>query len=466
MHERPRPHDLVRLTPPAVARIGSDAPAWIAASLHSAPWATVRRAHVTGGIAIGIRGVGREERFATVVQADEISERVTPEMLNGRAPARRHGAFDALGAVVHEARVRGLAVGPIGAAGFELATGVPSLHERSDLDVLVRTQPGDAALSSLAGAIASLPVRVDVEVAFANDYGAALVEAVRGGELLVKTPGGPRILPPFSPAHAAVQALCAEAELTPKPALVDRRGRGAHLDLSLELLLRSAQSLAPAFHAVDAAARGAQPGVALRERLGAIGREAEQTMLCATGGVNTHRGAIWSIGLLLAAHAVTGSSDSVALAQSAALLAALPDVARGVLESHGELARHRYGVRGATGEAEAGFPHVVEVALPALRAARKRGSSEDVARVDALLAIMCTLDDTCLLHRGGEAALRAAQSGAAAALAAGGIGTPRGMRAFDALETSLLAAHASPGGAADLLAAALFLDSIERRTWV
>jgi triphosphoribosyl-dephospho-CoA synthase len=465
MRERPRPHDLIRLKPRAIARIESDAPAWTAASLRRAPWATVRRAHVTGWVAVGIRGMQRDQRFATVVQADEIAERVTPEMLNGRSPARHHDAFDALTAVVHEARSHGLAVGPIGAAGFELATGVDALHERSDLDVLVRAQPDDAALPLLAQAIAALPLRVDVEVAFANDYGAALFEALRGGELLVKTPGGPRILPPFSVAHAAVQALCAEAELTPKPALVDRRGNGAHDDLSLELLLRSAQSLAPAFACVEAAARGAQPDVALRERLGAIGREAEQAMLRATAGVNTHRGAIWSIGLLVAAHAMTGAHDSRALAQTAAALAGLPDAARGALDSHGEIARARYGVRGATGEAEAGFPHVVTAALPALRAARARGATEAVARVDALVSIMCTLDDTCLLHRGGEAALQAAQSGAVAVLAAGGLGMPEGERAFDALESTLLTHNASPGGAADLLAAALFLDSIERGSW-
>lgn len=465
MHERPRPHDLVRLTPQAVARIGSHAPAWIQASLRRAPWGAVRRAHVMGGVAIGIRGLRRDERFATVVRSGEIAESVTPEMLNGHTPARHHAAFDALRAVVREARDRGFAVGPIGAAGFELATRVAALHDQSDLDVLIRSRPGDAALPSLAHAIAALPVRVDVEVAFADDYGAALGEAVRGGDLLVKTPGGPRILPAFSPAHAAVQALCAEAELTPKPALVDRRGNGAHDDLTLELLLRSAQSLGPAFAAVDAAARGTVPHLVLREQLGRIGREAERSMLRETGGINTHRGAIWSIGLLLAAHAIGGSSDPIALAQTAAVLAALPDASRGALVSHGEDARTRFGVRGATGEAQAGFPHVVSVALPALRAARERGADEASARVDALLHIMCTLDDTCVLHRGGKAALYAAQSGAAAVLDAGGVRAPDGMRAFAALESSLLRHNASPGGAADLLAATLFLDSIERATW-
>jgi len=465
MHERPRPHDLVRLRSSAVARIAADAPAWALASLQRAPWAAVRRAHVGEGVAIGLRGAGREERYAAVARDEEIEEVATPEMLVELAPARRHGAFDALATVAREAKARGLQAGPIGAAGFELASGVAALHESSDLDILVRAQPMDSALQSFARTVADLPVRVDVEVGFADDYGAALLEALRGGELLVKTPGGPRVLPAFSAPAAAVQALVAEAELTPKPALVDRRGSGAHDDLSLELLLRSAQALRTTFDQVFSAARGACLDVTLRERLGSIGREGEAAMFRASGGVNTHRGAIWAIGLLLAAHASTGSSDPRSLARAAAAIASLPDSSRGTADSHGERARVRYGARGATGEAQAGFPHVVDRALPALRASRQRGAREAVARVDALLTIMRTLDDTCVLHRGGEDALRVMQTGAAAVLEAGGTGSAAGRRSLDALESELLARDASPGGAADLLAATLFVDSIERGTW-
>ncbi|HUA07790.1 MAG TPA: triphosphoribosyl-dephospho-CoA synthase [Candidatus Acidoferrales bacterium] len=465
MRERPRPHDLVRLSRSAVARLAAASPSWAVASLRRAPWAAVRRAHVDDGIAIGIRGEGREQRLAAVVAAPEIEAVVTPEMLAARSPQRDHGAFDALAAVMREARAAGLAAGPIGAAGFELATGVAALHATSDLDVVVRTRPGDAALRALADAIAGLPVRVDVEISFANDYGAALEETLAGGELLVKTPDGPRLLPPFSAASAAVQALIAEAELTPKPALVDRRGSGAHDDLNLALLLRSAHACGEAFERVASASHGARVDLALRERLGAIGRDAERRMLEATGNVNAHRGAIWSLGLLVAAHASSGSRDANAVARVAAEIAALPDANQAPYASHGKVVRARFGVRGAAGEAQAGFPHVVRRALPALRASRARGASESVARTDALLAIMTTLDDTCLLHRGGEQALRVAQRGAAVALAAGGIGDPAGMRAFEELESALLALRASPGGAADLLAAALFLDSIERGTW-
>jgi triphosphoribosyl-dephospho-CoA synthase len=465
MHDRLRPHDLVRLASRAVAHIAQEAPPWAAASLERAPWAAVRRAHVADGVAIGVRGTARDQRFAAVVNADDIDTVVTPEMLSGVRPARSHGAFAAMSRVVYEARARGLTVGPIGAAGFELATGIAALHDTSDLDVLVRAQPSHAALPSFARTIANLPVRIDVELAFGDGYGAALVEALRGGELMVKTPSGPRMLPVFSPSQAAVQALIAEAELTPKPALVDRRGNGAHDDLSLDLLVQSAHVLGPTFDAMIVAARGASIDIERRQRLGAIGRDGERAMLEMTGGVNTHRGAIWSLGLLVAAHAMSGSRDPHALARIAAQVASLPDTAGAAEDTHGAQACARFGVRGARGEAQAGFPHAVNCALPALREARAKGVPESVARVDALLAIMTSLDDTCLLHRGGRAALQVAQTGAAAVLAAGGIGEVAGMEAFVALEATLLDLHASPGGAADLFAATLFLDSIERGTW-
>jgi triphosphoribosyl-dephospho-CoA synthase len=121
----------------------------------------------------------------------------------------------------------------------------------------------------------------------------------------------------------------------------------------------------------------------------------------------------------------------------------------------------RYGVAGARGEARRGFPHVVGVALPALRAAREAGRTERLARLDALIALIAHVDDTCLLHRGGRAALRDAQAGARAVLAVGGNATAAGRRAVRSLEAALLRHNASPGGSADLFAAALFLDALD-----
>jgi len=103
---------------------------------------------------------------------------------------------------------------------------------------------------------------------------------------------------------------------------------------------------------------------------------------------------------------------------------------------------------------------VIDIALPHLRASRRRGDSETSARLNALLSVIIELDDTCVLSRGGSAALAAVQAGAAGVLAAGGAATAPGRRALRRLEADMLARNVSPGGAADLLAATLFLDRL------
>ena len=284
----------------------------------------------------------------------------------------------------------------------------------------------------------------------------------------------------------AVRALIDEAQLTPKPALVDRRGSGAHRDLDLSIMLRSADALAPTFAALARAARQrGEPSALLRTELAQIGRAGEQDMLAATGGSNAHRGAIWIVGLLVAGAALRsaygsasacasasacGSAslsasgaarfDALSVSSIAAQIACFPDRFAAPSNSHGERVRERYQVGGARREAQDGFPHVVEIGLPALLAARARGIDENAARVDALLAIMASLDDTCLLHRAGLAGLKAGRQGALDVLANGGVSTPAGRAAFDKLEQTLLSLNASPGGAADLLAATLFLDML------
>src|SRR5271163_4917785 len=80
-------------------------------------------------------------------------------------------------------------------------------------------------------------------------------------------------------ASLAREALIEEAELTPKPALVDRRGSGAHHDLTLAMMRRSATSLYRTFALIAAAAMGCAPSQELREKLAAIGRQGEVRML-------------------------------------------------------------------------------------------------------------------------------------------------------------------------------------------
>jgi triphosphoribosyl-dephospho-CoA synthase len=266
-------------------------------------------------------------------------------------------------------------------------------------------------------------------------------------------------------ARLARQALIAEAELTPKPGLVDRRGHGAHPDLSLDIMRRSAIAIEPYFAQMACVCRGTQPSQSIRERLALIGRQAERAMFEATAGSNSHKGAIWALGLLVAALAMH-DNDAVtasAVATTAKVIASFDDRSTPRLASHGDAVAKRYGVAGARGEALCGFPHVVDVGLPVLRRKRRSGATEQVARLDALLSIMSSLDDTCLLYRGGRTALAAAKEGAAAIEAAGGTGTTRGREQLGQLDRRLLELNASPGGSADLLAATLFLDAVESR---
>jgi triphosphoribosyl-dephospho-CoA synthase len=258
----------------------------------------------------------------------------------------------------------------------------------------------------------------------------------------------------------AVRALVEEAELTPKPALVDKRGPGAHADLSLMLMKRSARSLRPHFERIALVCFHQIPNQTLREELGAIGRSAERSMLLTTNGVNTHRGAIWALGLLVSAAAMKASSPE-GVADLAGQLACLPDSqAPDRYPSNGSRVIERYKVSGARGEAQAGFPHVTAAGLPRLNHSRRAGTNETNARLDTLLAIMVSLNDTCLLSRGGLVALNTAQAAAAAILVAGGTTTIQGWKLLRGLDRDLVALNASPGGSADLLAATLFLDFI------
>lgn len=267
-------------------------------------------------------------------------------------------------------------------------------------------------------------------------------------------------------AEIATDCLLDEARLSPKPGLVDSRGNGAHHDLTLALMERSAHSLTPTFLQLARHSWQRPADIALRETVGRLGREGETQMMQATGGVNTHRGAIWALGLLVSAVAMRGGvGSSQDIAQTAAQLAHLPDRAAPKTFSKGLKASHRWQVPGAREEAQQAFPHVVCQALPQLLRSRAHGASESEARLDALMAVMTTLSDTCVLSRAGMTGLKTMQNGARAVLTVGGCATVDGRHALAMLDRQMLELNASPGGAADLLAATLFLDRICQPTF-
>ena len=264
-------------------------------------------------------------------------------------------------------------------------------------------------------------------------------------------------------ASLARQALITEADLTPKPGLVDRRGSGAHSDLSLELMRRSATALEPYFAVIASCSQTRDLDSDLRSDLASIGRDAERAMYKATCGSNTHKGAIWVLGLLVAAVARRVGQNAREIVTKAGAIARLPDRAWPRLVSHGDVVRDRYGALGARGEALSDFPHVLNTGLPMLRKRRAEKATEEVCRIDALLSVMSELDDTCVLYRGGIEALDVVKSGAQAVLMSDGYGSATGRKLMRELDRELIAQHISPGGSADLLAATIFLDAVERQ---
>lgn len=262
-------------------------------------------------------------------------------------------------------------------------------------------------------------------------------------------------------ARLAVQSLIEEAELTPKPGLVDKENSGSHTDMSIDLMIRSAKALERTFKEIANASYNRMPSQKLREEIAAIGRQGEKDMFEATGGVNTHKGAIWALGLLVSSSAMNPgetSMDSIAL--SAGKLACFPDRNQPKVKTNGAYVKVRYGVNGAKGEAQQGFPHLRNIALPVLYGSRRSGVSENLCRLNVLIALMASLDDTCILHRGGLKALASTKELANEILKSGGVWTVNGWKVLKQLDQLLSWTNASPGGSADLLAATLFLDSL------
>ncbi|HEY6898613.1 MAG TPA: triphosphoribosyl-dephospho-CoA synthase MdcB [Rhodocyclaceae bacterium] len=263
--------------------------------------------------------------------------------------------------------------------------------------------------------------------------------------------------------RSAIRALYREAALAPKPGLVSPVDQGSHRDMDFQTFMRSLVALRDYFPTISASG-ATQPGFA---ELQALGIAAEAKMLAATGGINTHRGAIFNLGLLCAAAGLLHARGSAITAEAACRLVGetwgaeiLASGASAAPISHGLQVAQRYGSGGARREAAEGFPAARDVGLPAYRAALAATGSKELATVQALFALIAELADTNLLWRGGPEGLRHAQRAAADFLDQGGTlaqdWRPRAQR----IHADFVARNLSPGGSADLLGVTLFLDEL------
>lgn len=262
-------------------------------------------------------------------------------------------------------------------------------------------------------------------------------------------------------ARDAYSALLMEVNLTPKPGLVDRHNNGAHHDMHIGHFYRSACAISvwlPRF-ILRGRECAALPAGALLARLRPLGIACENHMFFATGGVNTHKGSVFSLGLLCSVFGrLYQQRRRISAGTLCAEVAAMCDglVARelqhnNALQTAGQRLFAAYGLSGARGEAQAGFPLVVNGALPLFRQRMADGCGEQVALMDSLLWLMAHNGDTNVASRGGMDGLRWLQRWSAGLLAQGGADMPQGVTRLRQFDEECIARHLSPGGSADLL---------------
>ncbi|WP_093384014.1 triphosphoribosyl-dephospho-CoA synthase MdcB [Rugamonas rubra] len=267
-------------------------------------------------------------------------------------------------------------------------------------------------------------------------------------------------------ARLAVRSLYAELSLYPKPGLVSLVDNGSHDDMNAATFLRSLFALRHYFRHICLAGIQGAPFVRLKQ----LGIEAETRMLHATGGVNTHRGAIFSLGLLCAA-AGRGAAQNMPLTPAALravllirwgdeLAAHCSAIEQPTALSHGLRAAALHAASGAREEGALGLPSVFDIGLPALRASLARGAAMQQARVDALFALMAHVSDTNVYHRGGAEGARTVRAEAERFIALGGTGHPQWREAALDCHRLFVRRRLSPGGAADLLAASCLVHAM------
>lgn len=305
-------------------------------------------------------------------------------------------------------------------------------------------------------------------------------------------------------AHAiaclAVRSLHVELCLYPKPGLVSLVDTGSHDDMDATTFMRSLFSLRHYFRRICLAGTRDAPFAQLKR----LGVEAEAAMLTATGGINTHRGAIFSLGLICAAtgrawaQRLTPEPDALRatllrrwgaeLADHAGACAQMDATtpAQPIRPGHGHGQGHGHdnpapapawrtasnGLRvaalhaasGAREEGARGLPSVFDIGMPALQATLARGGGLHHARIDALFALMAHISDTNTYHRGGPQGALAVRAAARRFIALGGTANPQWRTEAEASHRRFVAQRLSPGGAADLLAATCLVHAIASRT--
>lgn len=265
----------------------------------------------------------------------------------------------------------------------------------------------------------------------------------------------------------AAQSLLDEVCTTPKPGLVDRRNSGSHRDMDIFTFSASAAALSPYFLSctetgIQTADRSPEETFRL---LRTAGLRAEQDMYRATKGVNTHKGAIFTMGILCGAAGrlwdPASHWDPAALLKEVSAMtrnAMEEDLRRGSEDTAGQRLYARQGVTGIRGEIARGLPSVETIGLPAYRDCLSKGLDRNTAGAVTLLHLIAKVEDTNMLSRGGAQGAAEGAAWARSLIAGGQIPTTAQM---EALDDRFIRQNLSPGGCADLLTAVYFVEALK-----
>lgn len=256
---------------------------------------------------------------------------------------------------------------------------------------------------------------------------------------------------PYIIAHLATRALQAELDTTPKPGLVDKRDNGAHRDMDHALMLRSIRALHPYF--IRLAQLGCSSPQPPHDDIVRIGIEAERAMFEATGGVNTYKGALFSMGLaVIAAGGAALCHNTNAMSSSIAALASRFPITKG---THGSEAKTRACLKGALDNARDGYRMLFEAWLPFYETCVE--SADPYALHKTLLRIMCDLDDTNIVYRTSLATMLQVKKESKQLLQSFSI------MGLETMNSKFMRCNISPGGSADMLSLVVFLYSVLRK---
>ncbi|MDD3027894.1 MAG: triphosphoribosyl-dephospho-CoA synthase [Erysipelotrichaceae bacterium] len=273
--------------------------------------------------------------------------------------------------------------------------------------------------------------------------------------------------------NLSYHALVEEVLTTPKPGLVDLDSSGAHKDMDISHFLGSASAISPYFGKMaEYGYHNPSNDDELFRSVQKIGIEAEVAMYEATGGINTHKGAIFCIGLLVTAagcllrnrHRFTLAdlSERVAGLSRPNLECILREIkARNEPVTQGEFLYCLNGISGARGEALRGFPSALNIGVPAFKAILAEGYSYNEAKIHTLLSLMVDVEDTTVLAKAGSTGMNLMKNLVGEILQKGSVREAGAMEHLNELDSIFSRNNISAGGCADLLGLTILIHRFE-----